>query len=231
MTSIQGSSGNQGSSVNQGSTGTTNQSGQTGSSSILMTLQKATEDINNLLMRFNNLTQAQLQSFTSDQLRSIREQLNNGLKELTALTQIVFNRSEQGSTGSNIPITADNINSIINSATSEVNNLSKLISNVQTRTDVLKNELNQSNLSVTNKVLKLQQQKKLIEEKDELLRTRERMLQLSMDKNNYKMKMIYTYVALICFFILMIVSAYYYFNRKSGSNVMNKSITGGRRYK
>jgi len=235
-TGLQSNTGLTGPTGLQSNTGLT---GPTGPNSILTTLQKATLDLNNLLTRFTGLTQDQLKTFTPEQLSSIREQLNNASKELTALTQIVFNRSgqQQGVTGSNIPITVDNMNTIINSVTSEVDNLSKLITNVQNRTDKLKNELNQSNLSVTNKVLKLQQQKKLIEEKDELLRTRERMLQLSMDKNNYKMKMIYTYVALICFFILMIVSAYYYFNRKGGSNgmqsnqMMNKSITGGKRFR
>ena len=79
--------------------------------SIVNTLQKATEDLNKLLTNFTGLTQEQLQSFTPEQLKSIRDQLTNASKELTALTQIVYNRSNQTQgANTNIPITAENIN-------------------------------------------------------------------------------------------------------------------------
>jgi hypothetical protein len=52
-----------------------------------------------------------------------------------------------------------------------------------------------------------------INDKNKLILTRKRMLELSRDKNIYKQKLIYTYIAVISGIIITLLLSYYYFNK------------------
>ena len=92
--------------------------------------------------------------------------------------------------------------------------INKLNSEVKTRhqqLQMMENELKSTNESLAKKVIQQQQQDKDIENKKKLLLSRERMLQLSIEKNVYNRKIIYTYIAIICFILILLFSAYYYY--------------------
>lgn len=84
----------------------------------------------------------------------------------------------------------------INDYTISATTLSKSLNvpNNPNRTDIQK--------ALTN----INNQKSLLEEKRAILLTRNRMLQLSQDRNNYKQKIIYTLISLIiaCFILVLI---------------------------
>jgi len=54
---------------------------------------------------------------------------------------------------------------------------------------------------------------KEINDRKHLILTRKRMLEISEEKNIYKQKLIYTYIAIILTLILIIIVSYYYFNK------------------
>ena len=57
-------------------------------------------------------------------------------------------------------------------------------------------------------------QLKEIQEKEKLLLTRSRMLQIAQDRNSYKKKIIYTLIALIFLIFIFTLALYIYFTRK-----------------
>ena len=69
-----------------------------------------------------------------------------------------------------------------------------------------------------NQLLKKQNvqinQLKEIEDKEKLLLTRSRMLQIAQDRNSYKKKIIYSLIALIFFIFIITLVIYVYFTRK-----------------
>jgi hypothetical protein len=74
-----------------------------------------------------------------------------------------------------------------------------------------------------NELLKKQKievdQLKEIQDKEKLLLTRSRMLQIAQDRNSYKKKLIYTLIALIFLIFIFTLALYVYFNRKVKMNV------------
>jgi len=60
---------------------------------------------------------------------------------------------------------------------------------------------------------KISVQQKEIDYKERLIDTRNRMLQLSQEKNIYKNKIIYTLFAVIIGIILVLLAVYVYFNK------------------
>ena len=60
-----------------------------------------------------------------------------------------------------------------------------------------------------------------IEDKEKLLLTRSRMLQVSQDRNSYKKKIIYTLIALILFIFIATIMTYVFFMRKSSMSKPN----------
>jgi hypothetical protein len=58
------------------------------------------------------------------------------------------------------------------------------------------------------------QQLKEIEDKEKLLLTRSRMLQISQDRNSYKKKIIYSLIAVIFAIFIFTLVAYIFFSRK-----------------
>jgi hypothetical protein len=66
---------------------------------------------------------------------------------------------------------------------------------------------------IMNKIERTKLQEREIEDKKKLIETRNRMLQISQEKNIYKKKIIYTLISIIIAISLMIIVGYSFFNR------------------
>jgi hypothetical protein len=101
-----------------------------------------------------------------------------------------------------------------NIAKNELQNFNDLIANSRT----LVNLTNQELQSKTNELLEKQtiqiNQLKEIEDKEKLLLTRARMLQIAQDRNAYKKKIIYTFIAAIFAIFIITLVIYVLYVRK-----------------
>ncbi len=84
-------------------------------------------------------------------------------------------------------------------------------------------ESNLSNIQVKNRELlkkqvRQQQQLRELEDKEKLILTRSRMLQIAQDRNAYKQKIIYSFIALILLIFICTILIYVLFTRKSQTN-------------
>ena len=102
----------------------------------------------------------------------------------------------------------------IQDMTSETNQLISNIQNTFQKIQTLENELNSTSDDLVLKMERQRQQERDIQNKRKLLSSRERMLQLSIEKNVYKRKVIYTYIAIVCLILLLLFSAYFYYSKK-----------------
>jgi Flp pilus assembly protein TadB len=87
----------------------------------------------------------------------------------------------------------------------------------------LRAESNLSNIQVKNvellkKQVRQQQQLRELEDKEKLILTRSRMLQIAQDRNAYKQKIIYSFIALILLIFICTILIYVLFTRKSQAN-------------
>lgn len=108
---------------------------------------------------------------------------------------------------------------------SQNNDLAQSGSNaIDTYYNLIQNNINAQNNYLNNINLKNQDilakqqiqidQLKEIEDKEKLLLTRSRMLQISQDRNSYKKKIIYTLLAVIFFIFILILATYVLYSRK-----------------
>ena len=84
-------------------------------------------------------------------------------------------------------------------------------------------ETNLSNIQIKNvellkKQVRQQQQLRELEDKEKLILTRSRMLQIAQDRNAYKQKIIYSFIALILLIFICTILIYVFFTRKSQTN-------------
>jgi Flp pilus assembly protein TadB len=84
-------------------------------------------------------------------------------------------------------------------------------------------ESNLANIQVKNaelikKQVRQQQQLRELEDKEKLILTRSRMLQIAQDRNAYKQKIIYSFIALILLIFICTILIYVLFTRKSQTN-------------
>ena len=84
-------------------------------------------------------------------------------------------------------------------------------------------ESNLANIQVKNaellkKQVRQQQQLRELEDKEKLILTRSRMLQIAQDRNAYKQKIIYSFIALILLIFICTILIYVLFTRKSQAN-------------
>lgn len=87
------------------------------------------------------------------------------------------------------------------------------IYNTYSTTQAQQQMLGEVSTDITGKQERAMQQAMDIEQKQALMNTRNRMLELSMEKNVYKRKVIYTILALILAVIVMLVAGYVTFNK------------------
>ena len=106
---------------------------------------------------------------------------------------------------------------ILNDATNELsvkreqlmNSLKESHHEIETQ----QSELNNLREEIKNKELRAKQQEYTIKNKETLINTRNRMLQISQEKNVYRKKVIYTLLALIVFVILIILISLTFFKK------------------
>ena len=112
---------------------------------------------------------------------------------------------------------------------SEVLNVSNYgIDQINSYYNLIDQNINLQNMSIQDLESKNQEllKKKMIQEnqlieiqdKEKLLLTRSRMLQISQDRNSYKKKIIYTLIALIFLIFIFTLALYVYFTRKIKMN-------------
>lgn len=98
----------------------------------------------------------------------------------------------------------------------QISDYYQLISNnIKAQSAYLNDINNKNNLLRDKQEIQLNQLKE-IEEKEKLLLTRSRMLQISQDRNSYKKKIIYTLIAIIFGIFILILVVYVLFTRKLG---------------
>ena len=103
------------------------------------------------------------------------------------------------------------LNKKIEDTKASVNSMAREIDIRNKRLSIIEDELENTNDDLDRKMRQQQEQNKDIDNKKNLLLSRERMLQLSIEKNIYNRKIIYTYVAIICLVLVLLFSAYYYY--------------------
>ncbi len=74
-------------------------------------------------------------------------------------------------------------------------------------------DIRQKDKEIEEKMVRGQLQRREIDFKQNLVLTRNRMLQLSQEKNVYKKKIIYTISSVIIFLVLIMLSTYIYFSK------------------
>ena len=114
-----------------------------------------------------------------------------------------------------------NEQNITNYGNSAVKNMySKLTSNIDLQKAAL-GDIELKNKELLQKQNIQIQQLKEIEDKEKLLLTRSRMLQIAQDRNSYKKKIIYSLIALIFAIFIFTLVMYIFFRRKLSSVKMN----------
>ena len=91
----------------------------------------------------------------------------------------------------------------------------------QTINSIQQMNLSLSDIETKNGAIREKQQRQIeqlkeIEDKEKLILTRSRMLQISQDRNSYKKKVIYSLIALILFIFIGTIMTYVLFIRKAG---------------
>ncbi len=84
------------------------------------------------------------------------------------------------------------------------------------------NDINSKNQAIIDRQTRQAEQLNEISEKEKLILTRSRMLQISQDRNAYKKKIIYSLIALILFIFIATIMIYVLFKRKAGLSNMAK---------
>jgi len=98
--------------------------------------------------------------------------------------------------------------------TNQINNyLDQIESNITAQSSYL-SSINEKNTQLINKQNIQIQQLQEIQDKEKLLLTRSRMLQIAQDRNSYKKKIIYTLLAIIFGIFILILVVYVLFTRK-----------------
>lgn len=96
----------------------------------------------------------------------------------------------------------------------QTNELKNMITNQQNNITAMMEKISDKDEELQNKMERSILQQREIEYKKKLIDTRNRMLQLSQDKNVYKSKVIYTLLASIIMITMVLLAIYIYFMRK-----------------
>ncbi len=91
--------------------------------------------------------------------------------------------------------------------------LEDTLSSIQIDSD-FSGDIDAKNAELIEKQMRQKQQLNEIDEKNKLILTRSRMLQLSQEKNIYKKKIIYSLTAIIFLILIITLSTYVYFSKK-----------------
>jgi hypothetical protein len=103
------------------------------------------------------------------------------------------------------------------------NYIQTINSSISTQNVVI-SELDNKNKQLLEKQEVQINQLKEIEDKEKLLLTRSRMLQIAQDRNSYKKKIIYTLIATIFLIFILTIALYVFFVRKKASIPVNNKV-------
>jgi CHASE3 domain sensor protein len=81
----------------------------------------------------------------------------------------------------------------------------------------LSSDIQEKNTELALKQKRKMEQESEIQEKNKLILTRSRMLQLSQERNIYKKKIIYTLIAIILLLLVLTLASYVFLNKKTSS--------------
>lgn len=105
------------------------------------------------------------------------------------------------------PQFATTASNTINDFTNNINNVVDNLSNLMTGVEQQNNDI------LAKQQIQIDQLKE-IQEKEKLLLTRSRMLQISQDRNAYKKKIIYTLLSIIFIIFILIILSYVMFKKR-----------------
>jgi len=96
----------------------------------------------------------------------------------------------------------------------DINSLRQYVINTQAQINTKKAEIDEKANQISNKQKQVYGQSQEIEDKLKLLDTRNKMLQLSIDQNIYKKKVIYSLLSVIIALIVGMIFFYTFFSKK-----------------
>jgi len=104
------------------------------------------------------------------------------------------------------------------------------ITQIQNLIDTLEDDLDKQNgyaadirAGLNQRLVQLQQQEADLHQKQQLVKTRDRMLQVAMEKNMYKRKLIYVLLSVILVIIVFLMLGYVAYRRAGGSNLVKSA--------
>jgi len=109
-------------------------------------------------------------------------------------------------------------------SSSQLNGAQTTLQNIIDSQNQSMTEIQAKNEQLAQKKLRQIEQVKEIEEKQKLVLTRSRMLQIAQDRNSYKKKIIYSLIAAIIAIFIITILIYVFFSRKmknSGNSSSN----------
>ncbi len=104
--------------------------------------------------------------------------------------------------------------SIANSGTVDINSLQGALQQTLDLQNNSLTEIQEKNQELNEKRLRQIEQMKEIEEKEKLILTRSRMLQIVQERNSYKKKIIYSLIAAILAIFIFTILMYVFYSRK-----------------
>ena len=100
-----------------------------------------------------------------------------------------------------------------NSNEEQIKNITDEINNIRKSTEALKQNNTNTSDDINSSLNKLDELQNMLENKRNILITRNRMLQLSQDRNFHKQRVIYTILSLIIACILLVIIGYTTFSK------------------
>ena len=117
-------------------------------------------------------------------------------------------------------MSSNNFNtSLAETGKEQINDYVSLIKNNIQSQNVALSQLDSKNKELVHKQEIQEHQLKEIRDKEKLLLTRSRMLQIAQDRNSYKKKVIYTLIALIFLVFILTLVMYVFFTKKINTKV------------
>lgn len=164
----------------------------------------------------NNLGTATITQLQNDltYLQQTQKKVSDQLTKLYSASG-VSDPSSMAEQAEKVASLTDAMNAINDQTSDTISQLKGMIANSHTTTDAQNKMLENVGGNIQDKQQRAEQQALTIEQKADLIRTRNRMLELSIEKNIYKRKVIYTILALILAVLVLMVAGYVTFNRRA----------------
>ncbi len=134
--------------------------------------------------------------------------LNHELKEVTALLNYLRDKRKQYGGKNNEDMSPVSAESLIKDTRNRQIGLIGKIRKLQKTIDLQKLDIQGMNDDIDDRLGRSMSQEREIEYKKNLILTRNRMLELSQEKNVYKKKIIYTLLSIFIFILIVLITSY-----------------------